>query len=89
MDAIVFTGGVGENSFLHRLAICEGLEFLGIKIDRKRNKQASGGQKEVETNTPNSCVKVFVIPTDEEIVLAEDVWALVGKSDEGGRLNNE
>jgi acetate kinase len=78
VDAIVFTAGVGENSFLHRQKVCEGLEDLGIKLSSQRNKQAVGGQKEMEISSARSRVKVFVIPTNEELMIAEDAFALVG-----------
>jgi len=78
VDAIVFTAGVGENSFLHRQKVCEGLEYLGIKLSFQRNKQAVGGQKEMEISSARSRVKVFVIPTNEELMIAEDTFTLVG-----------
>ena len=77
VDAIVFTAGVGENSFPHRLKICEGLGFLGVKIDGSKNKRAVGGEKEMEINSPDSPVKVFVIPTDEELMFAKEVFAIL------------
>lgn len=77
VDAIVFTGGVGENSYLHRAKICKGLEFLGLKFDHEKNKQAVGGEKEMEISSSDSRIKVFVIPTNEELVFAEDVFALL------------
>jgi len=77
VDAIVFTAGVGENSVLHRTKICERLEFIGIKIDPQKNEQAVGGKREMDISTPDSRVKVFVIPTNEELVFAEDVLALL------------
>jgi acetate kinase len=78
VDAIVFTAGVGENSFLHREKVCEGLETLGIVLSSQKNKQAVGGQKETEISEPRSRVKVFVIPTNEELMIAEDTFELVG-----------
>jgi acetate kinase len=78
VDAIVFTAGVGENSFLHREKVCEGLETLGIELSSQKNKQAVGGQKETEISEPRSRVKVFVIPTNEELMIAEDTFELVG-----------
>ncbi|MFC2008103.1 acetate/propionate family kinase [Chloroflexota bacterium] len=80
VDAVVFTGGVGENSVLHRSKICEGLEFFGIKFDHKKNKQAVGGGREMEISSPVSRVKVFVIPTDEELMIAEDTFELLRNS---------
>ena len=80
VDAIVFTAGVGENSFLHRQKVCEGLDFLGIRINNNKNKQAVGGENEMEISLPGSRVRVFVIPTNEELVTAEDVFALLENS---------
>lgn len=77
VDAIVFTAGVGENSYLHRRKICEGLEFLGIKMDYEKNKLAVSEEKETEISSLNSSVRVFVIPTNEELVLAEEVFTLI------------
>ena len=77
LDAVVFTAGVGENSPLHREWACEGLEFLGIKIDPESNRRAVGGQRETEISSPDSRVRVFVIPTDEELVMVEDTQAIL------------
>ena len=77
VDAIVFTGGVGENSFLHRLRICDGLDLLGIRINNRKNKLAVGGQREMEISSMDSRVKVFVIPANEELVFAKEVFALL------------
>lgn len=74
VDAIVWTAGVGENQVSMREASCEGLEFLGIKIDKQKN-DIHG--KEAEISTDDSRVKVWVIPTDEEIVIARDTQELV------------
>jgi acetate kinase len=70
-DAIVFTGGIGENSPPVRQRICKGLEWLGIEIDEEANAQLIGG-KEGEMNKPGSRVKLFVIPTNEELLIARD-----------------
>ncbi len=70
-DAIVFTGGIGENSPPIRQRICKGLEWLGIEIDEEVNAQLVGG-KEGETGKPGSRVKLFVIPTNEELLIARD-----------------
>lgn len=74
VDAIVWTAGVGENQISMREAASEGLEFLGIKIDKEKNN--CRGQ-EVEISTDDSRVKVWVVPTDEEIVIARDTMELV------------
>lgn len=77
VDAIVFTGGIGENSWETRGAVCSGLGYLGVKIDESINKSARG--KEVELSTPESEVKVFVIPTEEELMIARDTMNIISK----------
>ena len=77
VDAIVFTAGVGENQTGTREKACEGLEFLGIKIDVAENATIRG--EEAIISTPESKVKVVVVPTDEEIVIARDTKELVEK----------
>ncbi len=77
VDAIVFTAGVGEKSPIIREKAISGLENLGIYLDRERNNKATSRNKEFIISTDDSPVKVFVIPTDEEIVLTEDVVAIV------------
>ena len=74
VDVIVFTAGVGENQISMREEACAGLEFLGIKIDKEKNNIRG---KEAEISTDDSRVKVWVVPTDEEIVIARDTMALV------------
>jgi len=69
VDAIVFTAGIGENSIETRAEVCEGLEFLGVKIDLEKNKVRG---KEVIISNNNSRVKVMVIPTNEELMIAKD-----------------
>lgn len=76
VDVILFTGGVGENQFTLRAAVCKGLEFLGVKIDEKINNQKG---KEMVISTPDSKVKVVVVPTDEELLIASDTMAILGK----------
>ena len=76
VDIIVFTGGVGENQIGTREMLCRQLAFLGIDFDEKAN-QCRG--KEVEITKPGSKVKVVVIPTDEEMVIAEDTDEIVSK----------
>ena len=78
VDAIVFTAGVGENQTGTREKACEGLEFLGIKIDVAKNATIRG--EEAIISTPESKVKVVVVPTDEEIVIARDTKELVEKA---------
>lgn len=74
IDAIVFTAGIGENEKRARKNICDKLAFMGVKIDDEKN-EARG--KEVEISTPDSSVKVFIIPTNEELVIAKDTENLV------------
>ena len=76
-DAIVFTAGVGEFNTLVREKACEGLESLGIVLDKKRNNMSHTRNAETEISAKDSKIKVFVIPTDEEIVFIEDVVALL------------
>lgn len=70
-DAIIFTGGIGENSPDIRSRVCSGLEWLGIEIDEELNKKTVGG-KEGEIGKKDARVKTFVIPTNEELVIARD-----------------
>ena len=74
VDAIVFTAGLGENSALNREAIVNGLEFMGVKICPERNKTRG---KEVVVSTDDSQVKVLVIPTNEELMIARDTQELL------------
>jgi acetate kinase len=76
-DAIVFTAGVGENAGIIRQLALEGLEDLGIIIDRDKNLSTFSKNGETEISTPESKVKVFVIPTNEELVFVEDVVAIL------------
>lgn len=69
VDVIVFTAGIGENSMETRAESCEGLEFLGVKIDPEKNKIRG---KEAIVSNDNSVVKVMVIPTNEELMIAKD-----------------
>lgn len=74
VDAIVFTGGIGENNGKVREYVCNKLAFLGFKLDAEKN--AVRGE-ETEISAPGSSVRVFVIPTNEELVIARDTVALV------------
>lgn len=74
VDIIVFTGGVGENKQNAREAACKGLEFMGVKLDLKKNAEIRG--EEAIISTPDSKVTVCVIPTDEELMIALDTQAL-------------
>jgi len=69
-DAVVFTGGIGENSADVRARICEGLEWFGLKLDAARTEKAVG--KEERISTDDAKVQVYAIPTDEELLIARD-----------------
>lgn len=75
-DAIVFTGGIGENSPIIRQRICEGLEWMGLSIDSEKNKIMTNG-KEGEISTADSRIKGYVIPTNEELLIARDTVRVV------------
>ena len=77
IDAVVFTAGVGEMGWLIREKALEGLEFMGIILDREKNRNTMTRKEESVITTPDSPVKVFVIPTDEELVFTEDVVAIL------------
>ena len=77
VDAIVFTAGVGENDCKMRETLCSGLEYMGVKIDPEKNNVRG---KEVDVSAADSRVKIFVIPTNEELMIAMDTAALVGAS---------
>lgn len=72
-DAIVFTAGVGENSILTRREVVDGLKVLGIQIDEERNNVRG---KEALISSDNSTIPVYVIPTDEELMIARDTYNL-------------
>ena len=74
VDVVTFAGGVGENSIDTRAKILEGLEFMGIKIDASNNKVRG---QEAEISTADSKVKVYVVPTDEEMTIARDTKKIV------------
>lgn len=75
LDLLVFTGGIGENSFLARKEICSELEFLGIRFSEKLNKEKNGKEAVISENDSN--VKVMIIPANEELMIAREVaeWA--------------
>lgn len=75
VDVIVFTGGVGENQWECRAAACEGLEFMGIKLDNAVNAKVRG--EEAVISAADSKVKVVVVPTDEELMIASDTMNIV------------
>ena len=74
IDVLTFTAGVGEKGPLSREAICEQLQFLGVKIDTEKNKIRG---EEIEISAPDSKVKIYVVPTNEELVIARETLKLV------------
>ena len=77
VDAIVFTAGVGEHAPLIRQKALEGLENFGIKVCKERNSWSNTSNAETFIHADDSQVKIFVIPTDEELVMTEDAYALM------------
>ena len=75
LDCVVFTGGIGENDDRVRLGVCENMEFLGIKLDPEKNKLR--GQDIIDMSAANSRVKVLMVCTNEELMIARDTLALV------------
>ena len=76
LDAVIFTAGIGENDKRSRASVCEGLEFMGIKLDPEKNNIRG---VEAEISAADSKVKVWVIPTNEELAIARDTLELVSK----------
>ncbi len=74
LDAVIFTAGIGENAVQLRKDICEDLEFMGIEFDPEKNKSE---EREKFINTENSKVKVLIIPTNEELLIARDTLEIV------------
>lgn len=77
LDILVFTGGVGENQWGTRTAVCKDMEFMGIKLDESRNTGMRG--QEMVISAPDSKVTVMVVPTDEELTIAADTMEILGK----------
>jgi acetate kinase len=74
-DAIVFAGGIGEHSPNVRARICQDLDWLGIGLDPAKNDGMVGGEGRIDTE--GSRVALWVIPTDEELLIARDTWRVV------------
>jgi acetate kinase len=74
-DILVFTGGIGENDFKTRKGICSEMEWLGFEVDDEKNDELRA--KEAIISTPASKVKIMVIPTNEELMIAEDTLSLL------------
>lgn len=77
LDAVLFTGGIGENAPDIRSGACENMEFFGIKLDEELNSTVHG--KLTKISAPDSKVEVWVVPTNEELLIARDTLALISK----------
>ena len=77
LDAVLFTGGIGENAAEVRQGVCDDMDFFGIKIDNELNKTVHGTLTKL--STPDSKVEVWVVPTNEELLIARDTLALISK----------
>lgn len=78
IDILVFTGGIGENAADIRVMICEGLEFLGVQLDKKKNNKNTQNETRI-ISKEDSPVKVLVVPTDEEKIIAQETWKIIQK----------
>lgn len=77
LDAVIFTGGIGENAYDVRAAVCKDMEFFGIKLDESVNDGLRG--KLAKISAADSKVEVWVVPTNEELLIARDTLALISK----------
>ena len=77
LDAVVFTAGIGENNPHLRELVCQNMEFLGIEFDIVANNAAPHVSENTKISTDASKVAVYVIPTNEELVIAQDTAAIV------------
>jgi acetate kinase len=81
LDAIAFAGGIGENAACLREQICRGMSQLGLRLDRAANEQAIG--QEAQISDARSAVKVFVIPTNEQLAIAKDTYEIAAGTHPG------
>ena len=77
VDAVIFTGGIGENNPHYRSRVADNLAFLGVKIDEETNRKAKRTSVEYDISAPDAAVKMLVIPTNEELMIAKDTERLV------------
>ena len=84
-DAIIFTGGIGENSPQIRMLICENLFWMGIELEAQLNEEFVNGREGIISQDA-ARLKVFVIPTNEELLIARDTARLIGKNDSVGKI---
>jgi acetate kinase len=82
LDALVFTAGIGEKSPLIRASTCQGLAHLGLEVDPAKNDGSSKNVFEIQTKT--STTKILVIPTNEELEIAEQTVVCIENGREGG-----
>ena len=75
LDAVIFTAGVGENDTLTRELVCKDMEYLGLHLDIDKNNTRESGIREI--NRPDSSVKILVIPTNEELEIANQCYGLL------------
>ena len=75
LDYVIFTGGIGENSTMVREVACDGLEFMGIAVDKELNLTVHGVEKDI--SAPGAKVRVWVVPTNEELLIARDTCQIV------------
>ena len=80
LDAVIFTAGIGENSDVIRSMVCRDMDYLGIELNEEENSLRSKELRQI--NSDNSKVKVFVIPTNEELEIAKQVFSLVNQKAE-------
>ena len=79
LDAVIFTAGVGENDALTRELVCKDMEYLGLTIDIDKNNTRKSGIREI--SQPDSLVKILVIPTNEELEIANQCYGLLKSQD--------
>ncbi|WP_110495931.1 acetate/propionate family kinase [Candidatus Karelsulcia muelleri] len=79
VDALIFTGGIGENDILMRKLICKDLDFLGIKLDKKKNNFINEKKNVIEIQKKNNKVKIIVIKTNEELQISEEILFILKK----------
>ncbi len=77
VDAVLFTGGIGENSWEVRERVCSNMSYFGIEIDKELNKNTRG--KLMKISTPEAKTEVWIVPTNEELLIARDTLALISK----------
>jgi acetate kinase len=77
LDILVFTGGVGENQFTMRRAVCLDFDYMDMYLDDSKNDEMQG--KEMVISTPESKVTIMVVPTNEEYIIAADTKAILTK----------